>query len=533
MKTGKKLLILVLSMLMLLSVVPMTDIGLKADAVTHSGCFDGVTYGRSISNGQEYAVVAGLCNGDHDNDGYKEHPVASGKIIIRDTVLLEGSDALEVKEIIDYAFSANLGESESGLTDVVIEADLTKIGTEAFLRAPITSINIPGTVVSIGEKAFQGCTNLINVNIEGDSETLIDIGEAAFINCGIQYINLQRAKSIGANAFSYTSPQKIVLGSEIDTIGTAAFSNSTIGNFVLPEKTGTIGSGIFMVSTIDTVTVPEEFPEKISDWFIPTNKNYIKSFSVDENNPYYSSVNGVLFNKEISELIIYPSLKEDKEYEIPDTVKILKEMNFNQCANLEYVELPENLEYIEAQAFYGCPIKEISKIPNSVKKIDITAFFSHNLTDVYFDGTEEEWKSIEVVNTDYGIGAFYPTVTMHFNDETPEEPEHIHSFTSGVVLGATCEDDGIMSFLCKCGQNYTDIIPATGHKDTNGDYKCDNGCGYEYEKPSEPETPSDPSENCDCNCHKGGIVGFFFKIILFFQKLFKTNKVCDCGVSHY
>ncbi len=40
-------------------------------------------------------------------------------------------------------------------------------------------------------------------------------------------------------------------------------------------------------------------------------------------------------------------------------------------------------------------------------------------------------------------------------------------------------------------------------------------------------------DNCSCNCHKGGIAGFFFKLILFFQKIFKTNKECKCGITHY
>lgn len=39
-------------------------------------------------------------------------------------------------------------------------------------------------------------------------------------------------------------------------------------------------------------------------------------------------------------------------------------------------------------------------------------------------------------------------------------------------------------------------------------------------------------DNCDCKCHKGGIAGFFYKIVLFFQKLFGQNKVCACGVKH-
>lgn len=42
----------------------------------------------------------------------------------------------------------------------------------------------------------------------------------------------------------------------------------------------------------------------------------------------------------------------------------------------------------------------------------------------------------------------------------------------------------------------------------------------------------DASEDCGCKCHQGGIAGFFFKIVLFFQKLFGQNKVCDCGMNH-
>ena len=40
-------------------------------------------------------------------------------------------------------------------------------------------------------------------------------------------------------------------------------------------------------------------------------------------------------------------------------------------------------------------------------------------------------------------------------------------------------------------------------------------------------------EDCPCKCHKGGIAGFFYKIVLFFQKLFGQNKICaECGAKH-
>lgn len=40
-------------------------------------------------------------------------------------------------------------------------------------------------------------------------------------------------------------------------------------------------------------------------------------------------------------------------------------------------------------------------------------------------------------------------------------------------------------------------------------------------------------DNCSCNCHKSGIIGFIWKIINFFYKIFGMNKTCACGVAHY
>ncbi len=151
-----------------------------------------------------------------------------------------------------------------------------------------------------------------------------------------------------------------------------------------------------------------------------------------------------------------------------------------------------------------------------------------------------------------------------------ESSKHEHSHTSSVTKAPTCTEQGTKIFTCSCGDSYTETIPSTGHshnkvvtaptctakgyttyscscgdsyvadyvnakghKDDNKDYKCDNGCGHEFQKPAEPEVPSAPSENCSCNCHKGGFMGFIWKIINFFQKLFKINPVCACGAAHY
>lgn len=92
-----------------------------------------------------------------------------------------------------------------------------------------------------------------------------------------------------------------------------------------------------------------------------------------------------------------------------------------------------------------------------------------------------------------------------------------HNYNS-VVTKATCENGGYTTYICDCGDTYTETIPATGH--TFNGSKC-TSCGY------------DKADECDCNCHASGIKKFFFNFILFFQKLFKKNAVCDCGMAHY
>lgn len=71
-------------------------------------------------------------------------------------------------------------------------------------------------------------------------------------------------------------------------------------------------------------------------------------------------------------------------------------------------------------------------------------------------------------------------------------------------------------------EEFVEVVKPDVHEHTfkDGESKCSD-CDY------------DKADDCGCNCHKGGIAGFFFKLILFFQKIFKSNKDCKCGKLHY
>ena len=98
--------------------------------------------------------------------------------------------------------------------------------------------------------------------------------------------------------------------------------------------------------------------------------------------------------------------------------------------------------------------------------------------------------------------------------------------TVNTVKEATCTEDGLIEKVCKCGDKQSVAVAKTGHKDANGDGICDS-CGTQLEQ-------KNPSSSCSCNCHKtGGIAAFFWKIKLFFIKIFKVQQDCKCGAKHY
>ena len=91
------------------------------------------------------------------------------------------------------------------------------------------------------------------------------------------------------------------------------------------------------------------------------------------------------------------------------------------------------------------------------------------------------------------------------------------------IFAPSCENEGQNMIKCiRCEYSEIQQIEATGHCDNDGNNICDD-CGKELLA----------SSKCSCNCHKTGFMSFIWKILRFFYKLFRMNKVCGCGVSHY
>lgn len=107
----------------------------------------------------------------------------------------------------------------------------------------------------------------------------------------------------------------------------------------------------------------------------------IKEYVVDSNNPYFTTVDGVVYTKDLTKLVAFPSAYPNKHFIVPDTTQIIGDSAFMD-SHIDSIELPNSLTMIEGWAFEGSTIQSID-IPDTVTEIgDLTFRFCHELEHV-------------------------------------------------------------------------------------------------------------------------------------------------------
>lgn len=215
------------------------------------------------------------------------------------------------------------------------------------------TVNIPGTisalpVTAIGPAVFDGA-NMTSVII---GTNVASIGTGAFALC--QNLN------------------SVTMGTNVATIGASAFLDDIkLTAFTIPSSVTLIETNAFAFTSLTNVAIPASVTN-IGDYSFGS-CDWLTAITVDSNNPAYSSLSGVLFDKKQTRLIEYPA-GIYTIYTIPNSVISIAYRAFYFCNGLRGVTMSTNTACIGSQAFEGCTQLPSVMIPWSVTNIGEYAF---------------------------------------------------------------------------------------------------------------------------------------------------------------
>lgn len=222
-------------------------------------------------------------------------------------------------------------EQKSNVKTVVIEEGITSILGYAFSECDnLTDITLCNSLTDIELGAFGNCKGLTEVILP---EGLINIDSYAFSECE----NLK----------------KINLPNSLKSIGDHAFVNNSLNYLYIPQNVNEIGHAAFAGNTGCTIEVSSD-------------------------NQSFSSLDGVLFNKDKTKLIAYVGhpIQSGKRtvYTVPDGVEIIGKDAFCNIHNLSGIKLPESLIEFEEHALNAANFTDELVIPKNVSNIPGNAF---------------------------------------------------------------------------------------------------------------------------------------------------------------
>ena len=270
-----------------------------------------------------------------------------------------------VQEIGDNAFNGCIQ-----LSSLTLSEGIRVIEEMAFSNcSDLTEVLIPASVECLGDGVFSDCLAMTQIAVAPESEYFVvrdDILYSKDLSVLVHYpaskeeqeftIPEEVRKIAGLAFASNYFLMEVMLGDHLEEVGSYAFARCSSLSFMsLPAQTTRLGASPFHDCTM------------------------LLEIEVDPSNPCYSSIDGVLYNKEQTQLIQYPAGLYDDFYKVPDTVREIAENACYDAQDLEVLKIPAGVRKIGDMAFAFCDQLrdvEIRVADPAQVEVGLMAFFS-------------------------------------------------------------------------------------------------------------------------------------------------------------
>ena len=320
-------------------------------------------------------------------------------ISIPDSVLEIGSCAFsDCNSLSKFRFPSklsiianNLLEGCEEIQNVEIPSHVTEIQDYSFIECKrLTRLSIPKSVETIYGNSFTRCSSLEWFDVDADNPNYTEIE-------GVIYT---KDRSILVKVPPAYHKEHFIIPDDVQEIDEFAFDScENICDIHIPNGVTRIGYYAFYgcirlsklkipssVNQIGTAHLVPFFPPELDDPFesddlstVFCSCDSLENIEVDKGNSLFSSHEGVLFSKDMSQILLFPAGRNQQEYTIPNGVECIGRHAFEDCIKLHSVIIPQSVKRIDNWAFSQCKGIEQIVIPSSVEDLSFNAFFESTI----------------------------------------------------------------------------------------------------------------------------------------------------------
>ena len=285
------------------------------------------------------------------------------------------------------------------MREISLPAGLTEIPDDAFRHcAKLAKVTLSDSVTRIGQRAFKSNGELSDFTLIGGGgkkagvglpSKLTEIGAKAFSGTAFTEFSLPKGVvSVGDGFLSGSKVKKVTLNEGLKHVGTKAFVLTPVEEIDIPDSVQTIASGTFSyAASLKRVLIGKNVRADILvGAFVSTPK--LSEIQVKDDALNYTSVDGVLYNKDKTKLIAFPAAwkRGVSSYSIPEGVREISNKAFHEVKIMN-VSFPSTLKRIGNEAFRLTALTSVN-LPKGVETVEMWAFSAiSSLVSVDLGGT--------------------------------------------------------------------------------------------------------------------------------------------------